>query len=212
MMADQILEIRRLLKWKVFEIYAPPRAMEIVSDPWQRSHTIYLPQPDDDWRDIEYLHELAHSYLAETVHPLLGTAYFAKGTPQKWIDRFEWPKRTAADWFADDLLIRWCPDEEREEIAEHVELMANAKSFTDQFLKFGAGLMFAQAVQYRVAHPPVPREVAPVVEILRGIRPNNPSLRNMRRLINRLATLTTAHQLIVVSEPNNFDVWGIDDN
>lgn len=208
-MISLIQKIQSSLKWRVSTIQHETRHMEITSNPVEKTHTIYVPPPDAEWRDIEYLHELGHAYLAETVHPLFSSAYFAKGTPDTLVQILTWPKRTADDWFVDDLLMQWCPDEERAEIEEHVDMAAMIDEPDNPIWVFGAGLMFAQAIEYQVKHPPVPKSVIPIVDILRSIRPGSPSLRNLRGLTNRLVSLVTKHQLVVTNH-NGIDVWKVE--
>lgn len=62
-MQKLIAEIAGRLTWRVIN-EAGERDLEITSDPWSKTHTIKIPRAGADWRDIEYLHELAHATLA----------------------------------------------------------------------------------------------------------------------------------------------------
>ena len=207
-MKEIIKRVQATLKWQVSTIKHETRHMEITSDPIAKTHTIYIPPPEAEWRDIEYLHELGHAYLAEQTHPLFSSAYFAKGTPDQEMQKFIWPKRTADDWYVDDLLIQWCPDEERAEIEEHADMIKYVEEETSPFWLYGAGLMLAQAIEYRVEHPVVPESVKPVIDALRSFRPNCPNIRNLRRLTNKLALLVTTKQIELAHE-DRLDVWKI---
>jgi len=199
-----IADVTARLKWIVTYQHGG-RDLEITSDPWTRTHTIKIPTEGPDWRDIEYLHELAHATLAEK-HHLLATGWFVRGTDQAAIAALTNPARVAGDWFADDLLMRWCQDAETAEIREHAGY-AMGYSGTDPIMIYGGGLFLGQAVHYLgdKIHT-VPRRYRPVVDVLLATDPGKPTVSAKRDLINSLATLTCPYRVRMVRD-GDVDVW-----
>jgi hypothetical protein len=200
------------LAWEVRHEQSASPELQIISDPWARRHTIHIPSGGVDWRDIEYLHELAHAYLAERCHHLLGTAWFARQLPQAILRRLTPPLRCADDWYADALLMRRCPAEERAEIEEHagyILALHRRSPRGDDELLYGGGLILAQAVKYAAYRPhDVPRRYRRAVEILLACNPDRPSVEAKRRLVNALLALTCDLRLsLAVRE--GVEVWDI---
>ncbi|OGP52441.1 MAG: hypothetical protein A3K30_05475 [Deltaproteobacteria bacterium RBG_13_51_10] len=183
-----------------------------MSDPWTRTHTIKLPRRN--YREIEYLHELAHAVLAEQ-HHLLSTAFFERGTSMEAMTPLVGPLRAASDWFADDLLMQWCPEEERAEIKEHAEYVLQitndlAAGKIEIFYLYGGGLILAQAVKYcDKAIAEIPEMFMPIVEILLSIPPEAPTVAAKRDAVNRLAALTCQQQIELTTEQDGIQVWEI---
>ena len=74
------------LQWELrHEVVKGATICRITSDPHRRQHIIHLPDPPDEVRGMDYLHELAHATLAEK-HYLLSTSYFMRGTPVKYCE------------------------------------------------------------------------------------------------------------------------------
>ena len=211
----KINEVLAALTWRV-EHEKGARDLEITSDPWSRTHTIKMPTAGPDWRDIEYLHELAHATLAER-HHLLSTAYFERGIAQSGIDPLINPIRTASDWFADDLLMQWCPHEEAAEIREHAGyILDNLAGFALQGeVLYGGGLFLAQQVHYRGVslclyqnRDALSWQFRRVVDILLDFDPSRPTVAEKRNLINRLAGLTCKMR-VHITRQDGMDVWRI---
>lgn len=205
-MQKLIKEIAARLTW---EIKHEPgeRDLEIVSEPWEKTHTIRFPSSGSDWRDIEYLHELAHATLAEK-HYLLSTAFFKTGTPPEKYLPLTNPVRVASDWYADDLLMQWAPKAEAAEIREHADYALAATGHGSDML-YGGGLCIAQAVHYlRQKIHTVPRQYRGIVNILLSFDPGKPSVPAKEKLINHLAALTIQSR-VRLSTDDGMDVWEI---
>lgn len=203
---NKIDEITATLKWQVLHVQGT-RDLEITSDPWEQTHTIHVPQEGADWRDIEYLHELAHATLAEK-HHLLSTGWFSRSAKKSDYEQLTNPIRVASDWFADDLLVQWCPDGEKAEIREHAGY-AVAYQEHDIDMLFGGGLAIAQAVQYlgNKIHT-IPRRYRKIVDVLLAVDPSRPSVAAKCNLINALAALTCPLRVALTNEEEK-DVWKI---
>lgn len=205
-MQKLIAEIAVRLTWEVKHELGE-RDLEIVSDPWSKTHTIKIPAAGADWREIEYLHELAHATLAEK-HHLFSTAYFKIGTPPKKYLPLKNPVRVASDWYADDLLMKWAPEAEAAEIREHADYAMAATSH-DPDIIYGGGLCIAQAVHYlRQKIHTVPRRYRGIVDILLSFDPGKPSVSAKEKLINHLAALTT-NSRVRFTKDDGMDVWEI---
>lgn len=208
---QKIEEILSRLTWQI-EHEQGERDLEITSDPWSRTHIIRLPVAGPEWRDIEYLHELAHATLAER-HHLLATAFFAIGTEKSDMQAVTNAVRCASDWYADDLLMQWVPDEEAAEILEHAEYgiqFAEAVEIdNDEFSIMALGQSLAQAVKYlKWKRSIVPKIYYPTIDILLSVDPGKPTVQGKRNLINALAALT-CRQRVHLAHEDGMDVWRI---
>ena len=212
-----ISRVRSSLRWPVSFVQGTERNLAIVTNPWERTHTIEVPDDLVDWRPIELLHELAHAYLAETVHPLLSTAYFTPGTPDVYVTPFWWPHRVTTDWYADALLMKWCPDEAREEILEHLRYaldlatkLPTPHAPDDVFYRFTGGLFYAQALKWHLwpSQKPPPGLYCEVAETLLKVDPFKPRLNTVRTLINQLAGLVTDKRVRLVNE-DGIELWDV---
>lgn len=203
----KIEEVRSRLTWRIEEKFGGSD-LEITSDPWSRTHTIRIPTSGSEWRDIEYLHELAHATLAER-HHLLSTAFFAPGFTPADISALTNPIRTASDWLADDLLMQWCPDEEADEIREHAGYVLRSIDRSLEIV-YGGGLFLSQAVRYNLDMRPhdIPRRFRPVANVLLACDPSKPSVDAKQKLINELAALTCRLR-VSLSRDDGMDVWRI---
>jgi hypothetical protein len=203
---DLIEQKEAALIWKVVHDVGASD-LEISSDPWSRTHTIKIPTSGSECRPIEYLHELAHATLAEK-HHLLSTAYFAKGASQSEISPLINPIRVASDWFADALLLLWCPYEEAAEIREHVGYAIRYDGDDPEML-YGGGLVLAQACRYLALRlEEVPAIYSPVVEILLEVNPEIPSVKAKRELINKLAALSCGLRVHLTRE-DDMELWRV---
>ena len=204
---DQIIkQVEAKLRWAVIKKYTPNEC-EISSDPWAKTHTILL--PTQEYRDIEYLHELAHAVLAEK-HHLLSTAIFAQGIPAASYDTLMNPIRAASDWFADYLLMQWCPAEEMAEIKEHIGYMQTiAEQEKGAEAMYVGGLMFAQGVRYLGNNfRRIPAVYRPVAKILLSVDSGKPSVAAKRDLVNGLASLSCRERLIL-TQGDGKELWKI---
>lgn len=205
----KIKQVLENLTWRV-EHERGDRDLEITSDPWSRTHYIKIPVSGPAWRSIEYLHELAHATLAER-HHLISTAYFISGTQKADIQALTNPIRCASDWFADDLLMKWTPEEESAEIHEHADygFQFSKEAETDEFARMVLGQSLAQAVKYLGAKiKTIPRIYRPTVDVLLSVDPSLPTVQNKRKLINVLASLT-CRQRVHLDREDGMDLWRI---
>lgn len=202
----KIAEVTAALRWPIKHVQGG-RDLEISTDPWAHTHTIRMPTQGADWREIEYLHELAHATLAER-HHLLATAWFARAAVREDYEPLTNAIRVASDWFADDLLMQWCPDEESAEIREHADYACSYMEH-DIIMQYGGGLALAQAVHYLgdKIHT-VPRRYRPIADALLAIDPGTPSVAAKCNLINALAAITTNKRVALTNEEGH-DVWRI---
>ncbi len=191
-----IRRARRFLTWRVTDQLHASGNMEIVSDPWERTHTIYTPadpSPDNPLRDIEYLHELAHATLCERVHHVFSTHYFEPGTPEDTLRLLTPVCRVASDWFADAWLMSVCPSEERSEIMEHfgiIRALLEQEQALNPEMLYGAALIIAQAVKYCGLKARAYQSGGVLVQAigaLLSVDPAKPSVQNLETLINKLS-------------------------
>ncbi len=203
-----IKRTRHALRWRVLDAVHDRGEMEIVSDPWERTHIIYSPAhpaPGNPLRDIEYLHELAHAMLCETVHTCMSTHYFEQGTPEHMLHTLSPIVRAASDWYADGWLMSICPDDERSEIEEHYALVCRAltahgfAAIHDEW-RWGAALIIAQAVKWCGRRNIGRGALAETVNVLLAIDPMRPSRQGMERLINDLLSCSSMSMRIAIDD------------
>lgn len=197
-----IKKTQAALRWPVV-VVTRGDTLEIHSDHLQRKHTITLPADygnAGDIRDIEYLHELAHATLCETIHPLFSTSCF-QGCSQQTLDTIAPAFRACSDWFADAWLMKVAPELETAEIEEHCNLvlktLEKGSKGTPEFL-FGAALMIAQGIYYCGYKLNLGGSLKQAVDAFLSVPPEKPTLQKYEKLVNLLlaiiglrATLTT---------------------
>ena len=192
------------LQWRVvLEAIHRGDTLYVASDPIERRHTIYVPVSrlhEEPLRWLEVEHEYAHCLLAETIHPLFSTAYFAPGTDKTLMQAVGLLYRCACDWYADAVIYELWPQEGRAEIEEHIRLLLEHPP-RDRALppemSWGMGLMYAQLIHYGGHKRLIKavRRVAPALERIARIYlrypPDRPSLEALVGLINASLRLGT---------------------
>jgi hypothetical protein len=206
---------RSALRWRIIERPHEHNTIEIITDREERTHTILIPAtptPDNPLRDIEYLHELAHATLCETVHPVFSTHYFAVGTDENDIRLLTPIIRAASDWFADQWLMENCPDLERAEIAEHYDLSVAAIQRTtgpvDAELLYGTALMLAQGIKYLGKPNQTGGQLRETIAAFLSINPAKPTPAKFETLINRLASPCYPLRVRQAND-GDLDVWQV---
>ena len=210
-----IKKLRTSLKWRVLEKCTSDSTFHISSNYCKKEHEIYIPSGSHQagsLRPIEYLHELCHAKLAETVHPQFSAQFFKRGTPDEQIRQMTIACRIASDWFADELLYSLAPEELKAEVAEHLELIARAlsQSFAGQpFLVFSAGLIIAQAIRYLGQKVEARGDLAHIVDALLATDPAKPSIQTLEDLLNRLLETYCGYQVRLVDD-GGVEAWEVD--
>ncbi len=208
-----IRRTRDRLSWPLTEI-TKGDTLEIVSDHWHKTHRITWPKetsPAGAVRDIEYLHELAHAVLCETVHPMFSTHYFVAGYADNQLRDIAPAIRAANDWFADEWLMKRCPQEEGAEIAEHFALVKRRLERDPSGsveLLYGAALIIAQAIHYFHEDIPCGGQLGDLIQAMLAIPPGHPTIENLETLTNKLIAATSNIQLARVKE-NGVEIWKI---
>ena len=147
-----IKKTQAALRWPVVVVTSGDTLM-ITSTARPPQHIVTMPadlKSAGQVRDIEYLHELAHATLCETVHPIFSTNTIEADA--ETISLVSPAFRACSDWFADAWLMKVAPNGELSEIDEHLELVMRYLQ-GDQAGGYetlcGAALIIAQAVKYR---------------------------------------------------------------
>ena len=208
MIQNIIREVEASLKWSVVKVPSGWQ-YEIISSPTRKMHHILCPTISP--RPIEYLHELAHASLAER-HHLFSTAYLhPEITPEEY-KVVMYPFRAASDWYADHLLMVWCPNEEKTEIEKHigyVNHLAQEKTAIDAQRLYIGALMHAQGVKYcRHNERRVPAVFKPVTQTILAVDPGKPTLKHKQDLVNSLLAHTSQLR-IRLAQHEGLDVWQV---
>jgi hypothetical protein len=206
---------RSALRWRVIEQVHNKNSIEITTDREKQTHTIFTPanpSPQNPLRDIEYLHELAHATLCETIHPVFSTHYFAIGTRDDDIRALTPIIRAASDWFADEWLMETCPELERAEIEEHYDLiiasLQRATGPVSAELLYGSSLMIAQGIKYLGKPNNTGGQLNEVVAAFLSVRPDKPTVAKFENLINRLAAPYCPLRVRQIHD-GQIDVWEV---
>ena len=105
--------VRAKLRWKIVEVRTGGTALEILSNPIEKTHTIHF--PSNKIEPLDYLHELGHAWLGEHVHPLFSAGDFVEGTTDDRIKQVTAEYRLAGDWFVEGWMYQKCPKETAED-------------------------------------------------------------------------------------------------
>ena len=215
--------LRDRLKWPVtLESISRGNTLYITTNPIKKTHKISIPierLKRDPLRWLEVEHEYAHCLLGETIHPLLSTAHFAKGTDNNLMQAVGLLYRCACDWYADAVIYGLWLHEGRAEIEEHIRLLLNKSPKTKTPLPpemtWGMGMIYAQLIHYGGHKRLIKsvRRMAPILDRIARIYlrypPNRPTIEDLESLIN--ATLKVATKgVITVSVIPDREVKGLD--
>jgi len=183
------------LVWTVREVAQESGPLRIISDPMDKSHTIYLPSPapeKDPVFELLFLHELGHALLCERTHP-----FFASGFPIVGLEKEQIPAvgpvlSTASDWFVGHWLMEFCPElamaELHDEFEAISEMMAHGETpGLDRF--FVAVLITAQSIKYLKTTVNCSGFLDSAVQEFLAVPPDTPSVGKLVALINGLLSL-----------------------
>ncbi len=210
-----IKQVKSQLTWKIEETAAPPPVFTIYSDDRTKTHTIGIPFTARTRYGIEFLHELAHATHAEADY-MLGTAPFWY-KKKKELNGVILPMQVAHDWFANLLLMEWCPSETKKAIRKLVlalrirePLFYTYRGLQRRTKICYGGLTFAQAVHY-MGHKieNVPYRYRSVVDLLLEVDPSKPDVASIKKLVNQLAGLTCPYRVYVKKKNGMPAGWGI---
>ncbi|GEM_PF-2523975 len=190
-MNDLIQAALDRLQWKVTIQQNTNNLFTIDSYAHRKEHVIRWPQdnPDNPARAIEYLHELVHAELAETVHPLFSGSVFVPGTDMNLLYNFQIAFQAANDWFVDGRLMTLCPEKEKAEILEHLNfvmpVIRYAKKYNPKVL-YMVGFMIAQAQYWCNKDIPIKGTLRTTVKAFTDMDPQQPTLENLNTLLDKL--------------------------
>ena len=115
--------IRARLNWHIEIQWMNNKKYEIKSLPHEKKHIISL--PDDTFLcPIAVIHEIAHGWITENIHPLIGSAPITCDIDEIGADNFEtigFSINIITDWFADFLVISTDRDRYIKDVAEFFE-------------------------------------------------------------------------------------------
>jgi len=203
-----IKKVRHRLDWPVTEVYGHNiKELNIHSYPHEKRHVINI--PDHDVRDIEFLHELGHATLCETVHPMFSGSLFEFNDPDL-LQLFTPAIQAANDWFIDDWLHKLAPKETEKEIVEHYNMVRRRlkqDKNADQTILCMAAFLIAQASRYCGITAKVEGILAEAVRVISSVDPAPPTLDKLCLVFNGLAALYTAYQVEPVVAEDGLTVW-----
>lgn len=159
------------------------------------------------WRhEIAKLHEYAHAFLAETVHPLFGvTKYAHTGEDQRLNQLF----RTAADWFVVALTMKLVPAQQRAEIKEIFLMLAARLRLGGQYSMIYHAAYTAMYKKW--VYPecvPIP-SIAKLADTFLAVNPDPPTLKNFQQLLDTLCGHFGYHVELEGSAENPMAFWDV---
>ena len=205
-----IKKIRHRLQWPVAENRAPGiDTLSIDSDSRARIHRINV--PGHDVRDIEYLHELGHAWLCETVSPMFSGQTF--GTVDiEVLSLIQPASQAASDWFVDHWIYTMAPAEERREIEAVYSQMGawlkDNKAVSADIL-CAAALFVAQADRYCGRKTRVGGVLAQAVAAILTVDPSRPSLESLAAAINGLLACYAPYRVRPASDDGR-QYWAVE--
>lgn len=190
------------ISWRVAE---QADTLYVESDPIGQRHCITTPVRPVRWLEVQ--HELAHCYLAETVHPLFSGTYFKCGTPEHLMQSLSFVWRSATDWFVDDIIYTRWPKAGVEEIKEHLYLMLDAPAaqvFQSPDMAWMCVLFYAQLLHYghgKKLAKKVRKKAKGIDQLSHKtflkFPPNRPSIQTLTGLMNSILRIATPQGLHV---------------
>ncbi|MGD0660638.1 MAG: hypothetical protein ABSD38_21465 [Syntrophorhabdales bacterium] len=112
------------------------------------------------------------------------------------LDDLENPVQVTGDWFVDALLVRWVPDEEREDIVEHLRMVrSRVGPDSPPPLLLGAALIWAEAAYHLRERARAEKPLQSIIETLLSVDPFKPTEAAFEVLFNGLLDLFTPYQV-----------------
>lgn len=202
-----IKKYKHALKWELKTIQNESiKTLEIVSDKKNFIHRVYI--PENDVRDIEFLHELGHAFLCENIHQLFSTASFLNYTEYRM--KILTPiVRAADDWFVDQWLFEIAPNDEKKEIEEHYKMAMKTIGHHDSYeMMIGCAFLIAQAERYLKIKSGVTGDSRKLIDCFLNVNPGNPNVKKLEKLINSMLSLVSDFQVEVCGNDWNIKQEG----
>lgn len=208
---NKIAEVKNQLTWRVEYCQNDTKDFEILSNPETKTHMIYFPDnPDDPPRPIEHLHELAHAVLSERDLFLAGGVFDLNIRDHQY--NLVPAIRAVDDWWADYLVNTWCPAENKQDIAEHLEMihkaLHNKSLYPHEF--FGIALIIAEGIYYCDAEITLPGHLQPAVQAFLDHPPDKPSRQAAEEIAQTLFDVVKFDLRIKFIEADNKPFWTVE--
>ena len=208
---QKIAEITQSLTWRVEYHPNDTKDLEILSNPDEKIHRIYWPDnPKDPVRSIEHLHELAHAVLSERDLFLAGGVFDLniKDHQYNLIPAI----RAVDDWWADYLVHSWAPEENKEDVAVHLEMihkaLQNKSIYPHEF--FGIALIIAEGIYYLDAEITLPGHLQPAVQAFLDHPPDNPTRQAAEEIAQTLFDVVKFDLKIKFVEEDKKPFWTVE--
>lgn len=211
-MGYKIQDVLDKLDWRVVNALHDLDCLQIKSDPWNKTHFIYVPR-EREALEYEYLNVLAHAFMAER-HHLLCTPYFSKGTKRKDVERLGPAVRIASEWLAESLIAEWCPIQFNGillQVIDPDDQYCLSKGCEDEPLDEPMWYALRSRMGRLYQGRNIPEHCRKAVAVFLAAEPAGASVETMRDLINGLAALYCGLRVEEIEE-DGFDVWRIKQN
>ncbi len=208
-MGYKIQDVLDKLGWRVVNTLYDLEGLQIKSDPWNKTHFIYIPRKRKAL-EYEYLHELAHAFLAER-HHLLATAYFEAGTVREDFEILGPAARIASEWLAESLIAEWCPIQFNGillQVIDPDDRYCLSKGCEDEPLAEPMWYALRSRMGRLYQGRDIPEHCRKAVAVFLAAEPASASAETMRDLINGLAALYCGLRVEEVEE-DGVGVWRI---
>jgi hypothetical protein len=208
-----INEIKEKLTWSYLERDSNMPVIRVTSDVEKQTHYIHMPDElHNKSGDLDFLHELGHATLCESVHPIFAT----NGQFPGWANKKQFlpllPALSAAcDWFVCHWQNELMPKEMQAQINESMPIVEEILSKEDLppiEIILDSALIIAEAILYYKEPIDCDGPLKNIVEAFLSIPPDKPSEEAGVLLINKLLATYTDLRARLVPE-GDISVWEI---
>jgi len=212
-MKPVIKKVRDALSWSTLERDSDLPVIRIVSDIKNKSHLIYMPDESrNKSSDLDYLHELGHATLCESVHPVFATnGQFAQMVNKKQFLPLLPALSAACDWFIGHWQRELLPAEMDTQIKESitvVEEVLGMENLPPIEIILDAALIIAQAIRYLDEPIDCDGVLQAIVDAFLAVPPDQPSEENCVLLVNSLLAAYTDLRARLVPDVD-YSVWEV---
>jgi len=208
-----IKQARKGLQWPTIENPVDTPMIRIVSYPRCQSHTILMPDKlHNRSTDMDYLHELGHAALCETVHPVFAAnIQFAPQMKKRLFLPVIPALNAACDWYVGHWQMGICPDITLKHLKETLpvaEEVLSSPQLPPLEVILDAAMIIAQAIHYLDEPLECGGALKLAVEAFLSVPPEEPSLDGCVQLVNRLMA-TYGNERVRFNEDGDATVWEV---
>lgn len=215
---SKILSAKKLLKkvqgdltWSHIERDTEMPVIRVVSDIGRKTHFIHMPDKlHNKSSDLDFLHELGHATLCETIHPVFATnGQFPQMANKKQFLQLLPALNAASDWYVchwqRELMQKKMDAQIRESLPIVEEILGKPELPPIEII-LDASLIVAEAIVYLNEPIDCDGVLKSIVDTFLSMPPDQPSEENCVLLVNRLMSAYSDMRARLVPD-ESFSVW-----